>query len=69
VCYLLHAGFLLGLFFILEGGIEMSLGKLVDFTGTERRYIPEDRTPHDHGYGNLKPYELLLDTDRTTTLQ
>jgi hypothetical protein len=42
-CYLLHAGFFLGLFFDREAGGDMFL-RNVDFKWTTRRYIPEDTT-------------------------
>jgi hypothetical protein len=42
--YLLHAGFLLGLFFDPEDGGDMFLRTLVDYQRTTQHYIPEDRT-------------------------
>jgi hypothetical protein len=45
-CHLLHAGFLLGLFFDPEDGGNMFLRHVVDFERTTWRYIPGDRTLH-----------------------
>jgi signal-transduction protein with cAMP-binding, CBS, and nucleotidyltransferase domain len=42
--------------------------KSVDFQRTTRRYIPEDRTLHDHRCENLKSYisvAYFRDDDRT----
>jgi hypothetical protein len=55
-CYLLHASFLLGLFFNLEDEGRMSLQMWVDFKWTPRHYISEDRTLHNHCNENLKSY-------------
>jgi hypothetical protein len=43
-CYLLPAGFLLGLFFDLEDGGDMFLQNVGYFQRTTRHYIPEART-------------------------
>jgi hypothetical protein len=43
-CYLLHAGFFLGLFFDPEDGRGMSIRKSVEFKWTTWGYILEDRT-------------------------
>jgi hypothetical protein len=45
-CYLLPAGFLLGLFFDPEDGSDMFLKTQADFGQTTWYYIPEDRTLH-----------------------
>jgi hypothetical protein len=42
-CYLLHAGFLLGLFFDLYMEATCSSEKMADFQRTKWRYIPEDK--------------------------
>jgi hypothetical protein len=34
------------------------LNMLVDFQGTTFYYMPEDRTVHEHGCGNLRSYIL-----------
>jgi hypothetical protein len=41
-CCLLHAGFLLGLFFSPEDGGNIFLGNLTDFHWTTQHYIPEE---------------------------
>jgi hypothetical protein len=41
ICFLLHARFLLGLFFSHEDGTSCSSETPVDFKQTTRRYIPE----------------------------
>jgi hypothetical protein len=46
-CYLLQAGFLLGLFFTLKIEATCSSETLVEFQRTTRRYIPGYRTLHD----------------------
>jgi hypothetical protein len=45
-CYLLHAGFLLGLFFDLKMEDTFSTKTPVHFQRTTRRYIPEGTTLH-----------------------
>jgi hypothetical protein len=57
-CYLLHAGFFLGLFLEPEDAGDMFLQNTADFQLTTRRYLPEDRTLHTHRCENLKPYIL-----------
>jgi hypothetical protein len=50
-----HAGFCIGLFFNPEDGGNIFLRKVgFDFAQTTRRYIPEDRTLHNHRCENLK---------------
>jgi hypothetical protein len=34
-------------------------GKKIDFQGTTRRYVPEDRTLHNHRCENLKSYKYI----------
>jgi hypothetical protein len=53
---LLHAGFLLGLLFNSEDEGNIFLQN-VYFHQTTRRYIPEDRTLHNHHCENLKSYK------------
>jgi hypothetical protein len=55
---MLHAGFLLGLFFGPEEG-ECSSETSVDFQRTTQRYIPKDSTLHKHRSENLKSYTTL----------
>jgi hypothetical protein len=62
-CYLLHAGFF---FFCLAHSSTMEMEKIcfsavsVDFQQITCRYIPEDRTLHNHRYENLKSYRTIL---------
>jgi hypothetical protein len=44
VCYLIHSGLLLGLFFYLEDGGDISPETSVDLQRTTRLYIPDDKT-------------------------
>jgi hypothetical protein len=58
-CHLLHAGFFLGLFFdTLKMEATCSTETSVDFQGTIRSYIPEDRTLHNDNCGNIKSNAL-----------
>jgi hypothetical protein len=52
-CYLLHAGFLLGLFFYSEDGSDVLL-RYVSWLSTI--YTAEDRTFHNHRCENLEYY-------------
>jgi hypothetical protein len=52
-----HACFLIGTLFDPEDG-----WKSVDFQRTTRRYIPENRTLHNHLCENLKSYKPLFST-------
>jgi hypothetical protein len=45
---LVRPGFLFGLFIGPEDGGDMLLLNIVEFQQTTRRYIPEDRTLHNH---------------------
>jgi hypothetical protein len=54
---MLHAGFLLGLFFSSEGSDICLQNISVNFHQTTLHYIPEDRTHHNHHYENLKSYK------------
>jgi hypothetical protein len=56
-CYLLHTGFLLGLFFTLKMEVTCSSEESADFQRITRRYIPEYRTFHKHRCENLKSYK------------
>jgi hypothetical protein len=51
---LLHAGYLLVLFFDPEVGGNMFLEMIVDFQQSMQRYVPEGRTVHSHHCDNLK---------------
>jgi hypothetical protein len=53
LCSLLHAIFLVGIFIETESS-ETS----VNFQRTAPRYIPEDRTLHNHSCDNLKSYNI-----------
>jgi hypothetical protein len=56
-CYPLHAGILLGLFFDPEDVCDVLLPETsVELQRTTRRYIPEDRTLHNHRCENIKSY-------------
>jgi hypothetical protein len=56
--YLLHAGFLLGLSFDPQYGATYSSEMCLDFQCTATwRYIPENRTPRNHRWENLKSYK------------
>jgi hypothetical protein len=59
-CYLLHDGFLLGLFFSSEDGSDMFLRNIKRLQQTTWHYIPEDRTLHDHCCEKLKYYTELV---------
>jgi hypothetical protein len=45
VCYLLHGGYLLGLFFDLKMEATCSSETSVGFQGTIQSYVPADGTP------------------------
>jgi hypothetical protein len=51
-----QAGFLLGLFFDHEDGVEIFLRKFSDFLRNIRRYILEHKTLHNHCCENLRSY-------------
>jgi hypothetical protein len=54
--YLLHAGFLLFLFLTLKMRVICSSEKSIDCQRTTLRYIPGERTLHNHRCQNLKSY-------------
>jgi hypothetical protein len=55
-----HANSLLGFFFGPEDGGDMLSENSVDIQQTLLRYIPEDRTLHNHRCDNLKSYISTL---------
>jgi hypothetical protein len=69
-CYLLHAGFLFGLLFDSEDGGDMSLRNVVWLQQTTQRYLPEDRTVHNHLCENPKSYTWYkyLNNDHTSAI-
>jgi hypothetical protein len=56
-CYPLHAGFLFGLFSNLKMEATCSSEILTEFHRNTRRYIPEERTLHNHPCESLKSKE------------
>jgi hypothetical protein len=65
-CYLLRAGFLPGSFSALKIEALCSSDKSVEFQRTTRRYVPEDRTPHENGTSkSLKAKGIYLPADQT----
>jgi hypothetical protein len=56
----LDASFLLSLFFYPEDGGLCSFETSVEFRRTTGRYIPEDRTLHNHRWENLKSYMVAV---------
>jgi hypothetical protein len=55
-CYVLRAGFLLGLLFNPEEGGDMFLRKVGLLHRTTRRYVLEYRILHNHSCENLRTY-------------
>jgi hypothetical protein len=51
-----HPDFLFGLFFDFEDGVDMFLRNVCCFQGRPHRYIPKDRTLHNHLCKNHKSY-------------
>jgi hypothetical protein len=58
-CHLLSRCYLVGFFFDPEDRGDVLLKRRGDFEQTSRRYIPEDRTFHNHRCENLKFYDNL----------
>jgi hypothetical protein len=55
-CYLLHAGFLHGLFLDPEDGVDFSSETSADFQQSTQLYIPECRRTHNHRCESLKSH-------------
>jgi hypothetical protein len=62
-CYLLNAGFLLGLFFQLEDGETCYSETPVHFQRIAQRYIVEDKTLPNHRCEKLRSYDLKVCDD------